>query len=56
MTAIGFALHFVPYFVLRFALHFALRWDGWCPRPLAAWHRAGRDSLTSIAPQGDERE
>jgi hypothetical protein len=52
VSAIGFALHFVPYFALRFVLHFAPRSEGRRSRPLADWHRAERDSLTSIAPQG----
>jgi hypothetical protein len=52
VSAIGFALRFVLYFALRFVLHFAPRPEGRRSRPLADWHRAERDSLTSIAPKG----
>jgi hypothetical protein len=52
VSAIGFALRFVLYFALRFVLHFVPRPEGRRSRPLADWHRAERDSLTSIAPQG----
>lgn len=52
MSAIGFALRFVLYFALRFVLHFVPRSGGRGSGPLADWHRAERDSLTSIASQG----